>query len=535
MFKQFNNIRVIFQDRKPLLTSYLGTEVVESFESNLIERIENGRPVVMVYGVYNAGKSTLINALAGEEVAEYADVPKTATVSSYKIGDVEILDTPGIDAPIEHEEVSREQLARSDAVIFVMSSGGVVDEEQTYVEVKKILEAEKPLIIVINNKSNFKDNDTDLIAIRDQFKENLYKYCGSDERLLAKLDRVEDYLVNAKLAMRGKIDNKPKMVEFSKLPMLEKAVDRLFTHTDSVQMSKTLCYELTELLEKAKQIAEVKVDSIELDRLNGWLTKAAEQRDVLEKKVKTRAIKSKPVLLQNIINCVMEDQNQQASEFVTVWYNENIEYYQYQLSRTFKQLDQQAAELVKIFASSPSMSDYFANTAQENEKKDGDGIMSLLSGFADIGMKGKNVIIDDFAKEGIIFVLKQGKALAPELFKGIGIKTMEKMAGKVVPFIGPAIDIISSMYDYYQGKKEVERQMEQQRQRMETIKTNVNKMVDDLLDNFSEVIQENLEDTFNPIILPLETNLEILSQQYGGVESDMRALSRSQEALKVML
>ncbi|TOK61723.1 hypothetical protein, partial [Vibrio parahaemolyticus] len=180
-------------------------------------------------------------------------------------------------------------------------------------------------------------------------------------------------------------------------------------------------------------------------------------------------------------------------------------------------------------------SDYFANTAQENEKKDGDGIMSLLSGFADIGMKGKNVIIDDFAKEGIIFVLKQGKALAPELFKGIGIKTMEKMAGKVVPFIGPAIDIISSMYDYYQGKKEVERQMEQQRQRMETIKTNVNKMVDDLLDNFSEVIQENLEDTFNPIILPLETNLEILSQQYGGVESDMRALSRSQEALKVML
>lgn len=532
MFEQFEKIRVVFEDRKPLLKSYIDDQTVESFASNLLERMENGRPVVMVYGVYNAGKSTLINALVGKEVAEYADIPKTALVSSYKVGDVEILDTPGIDAPIEHEEVSRDQLLRSDAVIFVLSSGGVVDEEQTYIEIKKILEVGKPLIIVINNKTNQKDGDLDLLTIKDQFKQNIYKYCGTDEFLLEKLDRVEDYLVNAKLGMRGKIEDKPKMVEFSQLPKLEKAVSRLFDRTDSVQIAKTLSYELNELLETAKEATALKVDNAELERLAAWITMANDLKDVLENKVKAKALKGKPALSDTIMNLVLAESPQKANEHVEAWYQENIEYYQHQLSRSLKQLDMEAGELVKIFANSPAMSEYFTSTSSEAEKNDGDGIISLLSGFAGIGMKGKDFVVDDIAKEGILFALKKGKSLAPELFRGIGQKTMEKMAGKVVPFVGPAIDLLSAAYSFYKGQKEAERQMQQERQRVETIKTNANKLVDELLESLNEVIEENIVDTFMPIIRPLETNLELLSQQHGGVESDMRAFSRSQEALK---
>lgn len=534
MFEQFEKIRVVFEDRKPLLESYIDEKSVESFASNLLERMENGRPVVMVYGVYNAGKSTLINALVGQEVAEYADIPKTATVTSYKVGDVEILDTPGIDAPIEHEEVSREQLLRSDAVIFVLSSGGAVDEEQTYIEIKKILEAGKPLIIVINNKTNQKEGDLDLLAIKDQFKQNLYKYCGTDEFLLEKLDRVEDYLVNAKLGMRGKLEDKPKMVEFSQVPKLEKAVGRLFDRTDSVQIAKTLSYELNELLESGKKSAAAKVDNTELERLAAWITMANDLKGVLENKVKAKALKGKSALSDSILNLVLAERAQEANEHVEAWYQENIEYYQRQLSRTLKQLDLEAEELVKIFSNSPSMSNYFSNHATEAEKADGDGIMSLLSGFADIGMKGKDFVIDDIAREGIMFALKQGKSFAPELFKGIGQKTMEKMAGKVVPFVGPAIDLLSAAYGFYKGQQEAERQIQQERQRIETIKTNANKLADELLEGLYEVVEESIEDTLLPIIRPLETNLELLSQQHGGVESDIRAFGRSQEALKAI-
>ena len=45
------------------------------------DKREESDATIMVYGVYNAGKSTLINALIGKEVAEVDDVPKTAIVS----------------------------------------------------------------------------------------------------------------------------------------------------------------------------------------------------------------------------------------------------------------------------------------------------------------------------------------------------------------------------------------------------------------------------------------------------------------------
>ncbi|WP_304335475.1 dynamin family protein, partial [Conchiformibius steedae] len=74
---------------------------------------------IMVYGVYNAGKSTLINALLGKEVAPIADIPKTDSVTAYRWRQYDILDTPGVDAPIEHQEITDGEMLKADAVIFV--------------------------------------------------------------------------------------------------------------------------------------------------------------------------------------------------------------------------------------------------------------------------------------------------------------------------------------------------------------------------------------------------------------------------------
>lgn len=76
---------------------------------------------IMVYGIYNAGKSTLINALIGERVAKTGDIPMTSSVDDYRWNNSIILDTPGVDAPMEHEKVTREQMLKADAVIFVVN------------------------------------------------------------------------------------------------------------------------------------------------------------------------------------------------------------------------------------------------------------------------------------------------------------------------------------------------------------------------------------------------------------------------------
>jgi ribosome biogenesis GTPase A len=86
---------------------------LEIFKTNIEDKLNNFRPALMVYGTYNSGKSTLLNALFGkEEMAKTGDSPETAEVYEYQYNGFTIYDTPGINAPIEHETVTKEHLKK---------------------------------------------------------------------------------------------------------------------------------------------------------------------------------------------------------------------------------------------------------------------------------------------------------------------------------------------------------------------------------------------------------------------------------------
>lgn len=110
----------LYEEVDGLCETYNPQAVASIRELSRAKKAQAGASI-MVYGVYNAGKSTLINALLGQELAAVADVPETARVQGYRWGDFEVLDTPGIDAPLEHEAITREQLVQSDVVIFVVN------------------------------------------------------------------------------------------------------------------------------------------------------------------------------------------------------------------------------------------------------------------------------------------------------------------------------------------------------------------------------------------------------------------------------
>ena len=59
-------------------------------------------PTIMFYGLYNAGKSTLINALCQEYVAKTGDVPTTAAIQPVPWEGYSLVDTPGINAKDAH-------------------------------------------------------------------------------------------------------------------------------------------------------------------------------------------------------------------------------------------------------------------------------------------------------------------------------------------------------------------------------------------------------------------------------------------------
>ena len=81
------------------------------------KKIRSTEPEIMVYGIYNAGKSSILNELMGADKAAVNDVPTTDSVTYYDWNGYKIADTPGIFAPIEHQEVTQSHLKKADVVL----------------------------------------------------------------------------------------------------------------------------------------------------------------------------------------------------------------------------------------------------------------------------------------------------------------------------------------------------------------------------------------------------------------------------------
>lgn len=522
MFEQFNRLRSLFEAASPKLSQYLAEEDVVTLGQEIKQRTTDQQPVVMVYGVYNAGKSTLINALVGAEVAEVGDIPKTDRVDAYQYGDVCILDTPGIDAPIEHESITREQLAKSDAVVFVLSSDGVLEEQQTYVEMGKILQAKKPMLVVINNKSGYQPDSEDYIALVERFRHNLKQYFASNSDILTTLEGVEDFLVNAKMALKGKLEQKDVLVERSQLPVLEQAVARLFAKTDSAQIAKTLAVQLHVLLQKAIEQAEQGQQSSELMQLQQLITSTYAAQVKIKERTVSFAANSKAGVKSELNQLLHNGESEKAQAVLNDWQQQLWEQFEHNLQRESRLLDIEAGQVAREFLRQESID---VEDWQDQESGDS-GFSGLFKAMAQSGFKLD--VTEELLKEGIVETLKQGKKLLPTLFKGVGPKTMGKWATKTAPLVGPTIDVVMAVYDYYKASEIEQRQIRQQQQHHEKITQKVNGLVENIFDQLEQILDDGLDEIFAPLLKQLEERLEQGSKKTAGVEADIAVLKALQ-------
>lgn len=68
-------------------------------------------PKIAVFGKYNHGKSTLLNALIGKEIFKVADKRETVSVGEFSHEGVTWIDTPGLDADVHGEDDRRAMTA----------------------------------------------------------------------------------------------------------------------------------------------------------------------------------------------------------------------------------------------------------------------------------------------------------------------------------------------------------------------------------------------------------------------------------------
>lgn len=200
-------------------TSRALSERLERARNVCNERMEKFRPRIMLYGVYNSGKSTLLNALLGEKRAAMADIPETAKSTSYDWHGHEIVDTPGIDAPIEHEAISRETLRSSQIILFVVSAKGSFENNKIYEAMRDVVEQGKRLVIVLNNKDD-EYTQEGLAAIKDRIQRILEE--NGFSRAQAASFRL--LLINALYGMEGRLNNDRDLVEYSGINELEDVI-----------------------------------------------------------------------------------------------------------------------------------------------------------------------------------------------------------------------------------------------------------------------------------------------------------------------
>jgi len=137
------------------------TRELEQLE-RLSDKLEKGRVDITVFGEISTGKSALINALAGKQVAEVGveggvtreagrvawdtDVYKLEGLAESR---VELIDTPGINevAGDERAKLAADEARRADLVIFVTDSDLNEIERDT---LKTLVQTDKPTIVALN-------------------------------------------------------------------------------------------------------------------------------------------------------------------------------------------------------------------------------------------------------------------------------------------------------------------------------------------------------------------------------------------------
>lgn len=149
----------LLQEGETLLQQVGDQENVQKLQAARRDASGKRSPTIMFYGLYNAGKSTLINALCRKNVAPTGDVPTTAAIQTVPWEGYTLIDTPGINAHAEHTEIAEKEIRQSDVILFIMDNADTFDNAIVYQAIVDILKMGKPLAVVLNQKNVDEDED----------------------------------------------------------------------------------------------------------------------------------------------------------------------------------------------------------------------------------------------------------------------------------------------------------------------------------------------------------------------------------------
>lgn len=521
----------LYDEVDGLCETYNPNSVANIRELSRAKKAQPGASI-MVYGVYNAGKSTLINALLGQELAAVADVPETARVQGYRWGDFEVLDTPGIDAPLEHEAITREQLVRSDVVIFVVNPLGVVEEEKTLDVLLELVLAGKMIFLVLNCKSRF--DPIDLARIKDELSERIQQKAGA-QKVLGHIPIVE---VNARSALKAKLENKQNLLNSSGFPKFESDLAGFFASVEQKAIVARVATELRSFLDATVAELDKHQDQASIKRLDAFYGEIARRE----------------IDIRHGLKSLIEAKAAYIGKSTITALNQNIEGAQGKIEKLIGQANEQVCSeledaLTRLGLDASEMLDevirevqvqpqaYNAQAAPDLDTPEAPANQAPASQGIDLSLleSGVRQASSMLKAEHVVSVMKVGKQWLPTLFKGVGPVTMGKVAeqivGKVIPVIGIAFQVGSTLYSAFASdpdQQRLEEQAKREAQERERRDQAIQAFADETAWEFSRSLNAMVDTHLKTNFAEIKDKLQSLR---GSLGQDQRRLSEDRERL----
>lgn len=475
---------------KEISECYLGKERAANLYSELMEKQQEKTLQVMLFGSYNAGKSSLINALIGDEQAGVADVPKTATADRYEWNGCYLLDTPGVNAPIEHEALTKEQLKRSELMLFVIREGDQ-DVKDVYERMFEMLAQDKKVFIVFNHQLS----GDDLVVAQQRLAKILSEYAGQhniDQEYVAKIPQIS---INIKTAFTAALKDNLKLAEHSGILEFKDRFSNWLSEYDTEtgyldQLKKFVnqCL-LDDLLKTIEQEKSTKDDSSpsSLQQQRELLAKEAR----LTKSTVNNFVRKEIVLLKpRIIELFKRASSAEDLQAGMQQFADGL------LAKVQKLLTE------KYHDSDANLTALVSAQNEMSESNSGTDYADVVGGAA---MKGLKNIDATVVEKGLLI----GRALKIPGLKGRWGSTFGKWAGKA----GPVIQVVTAVVEMFVASHKQDKENEQARQQEMS---------------FHQAIEEG-SSCLNSAIT--EAALTAIDQQYEGVLEDLEL--KIAEAIKL--
>lgn len=516
---QYQELFVIYDELKNLVISH--TKETEDFEQICLrfeEKRQNPELSVMVYGVYNAGKSSFINALIGKEVAKTDDVPLIDTVTGYHYKNYQILDTPGIDAPIAHQKVADEQLLKSDVILFVVNPSGAAEEQATLDKLLFLVEKQKKVFLIFNEKDDLSEED--------YFKLKNQTYAILQEMACKKglgevLRNIPIYRVNAKRALKGKLESKQTLIEKSYINDIELAINQFI---DEISQNNEVHLSLKRsLLDCIKSYIDdiEKANNDELKQSYDNILKEISACEVGVKNKAKRSIKSASQELRELIESLLftcEDKDPtQEVEALAERKADDVKTEVFYLLENAKD---------KISAYVDEFELKVSKTPNQNAKLNYEAGLQAQDGHNNLVANGKDFAsvlhlakdnIERLGQEGVYTALQTLKQTAPELMKNVSNVTLKNLSANIAKHVGTVISVLLVVWEWRQEKKhqeQVRAQMEEERRAKERQEAQVRDAARKFADDFSVDLESYWMQVIGEVFAPISQSYQELGKMF---------------------